>query len=131
MIKFQSNFGKNLLVCFWLVVVRLAWSEELVVDDELFLGPSSLLACLPNLVVTASMTRLDLFTWPLRRCESETFDLESPPPIATGRLFDDDSCSDLGAWPLRCVCDPWREEAWPWPALGETGSREMALVRPW
>ena len=65
-LRFQSNFGKNLVVCFWLDV-RLAWSEELVVDDELFLELSSLLACLPNLVVTASMTRLDLFTWPLIR----------------------------------------------------------------
>ena len=62
-LRFQSNFGKNLVVCFWLDM-RLAWSEELVVDD---LELSSLLACLPNLVVTASMTRLDLFTWPLTR----------------------------------------------------------------
>lgn len=66
LLRFQSNFGKNLLVCFWLEV-RLAWSEELVVDDELFLEPSSLLACLPNFVLTDSMTRLDLFTWPLIR----------------------------------------------------------------
>ena len=65
-LRFQSNFGKNLVVCFWLDV-RLAWSEELVVDDELSLELSSLLACLPNLVVTVSMTRLDLFTCPLMR----------------------------------------------------------------